>query len=49
MRITVKSTDIVRRDPVARRLAQAQFRRRIVQDRTVYTRKQKHRNAEIDR
>lgn len=43
MKIRIREQDIVRRNPVARALADAQFRVRTVRDRTKYTRKQKHR------
>jgi hypothetical protein len=47
MKIQIKSEDIQRRNPVARELAAAQFRARMVRDRTKYTRKQKHRKGEL--
>lgn len=45
MKIQLKQSDINKRNPVARALADAQFRARVVRDRTKYTRKQKHRKA----
>jgi len=46
MKIQIKHEDIQRRNPIARALADSQFRARTVRDRTKYTRKQKHRKGE---
>jgi hypothetical protein len=46
MKIQLKQTDIVKRNPIARALADSQFRVRTVRDRTKYNRKQKHRKGE---
>lgn len=46
MRIQIKAEDIVRRNPIAAELASGKFRKRIVRDRTKYTRKQKHRKGD---
>ena len=45
MKIQLKQEDITRRNPVARQLADAQFRVRTVRDKTKYTRKQKHKRG----
>jgi hypothetical protein len=46
MKIRIRADDVVRRNPVARELATAQFRVRTVRDRTKYTRKHKHRKED---
>jgi hypothetical protein len=46
MKIRICEHNIVRRNPVARALADTQFRIRTVRDRTKYTRKQKHRKGD---
>lgn len=46
MKIQIKSTDVTKRNPVARALADSQFRVRTTRDKTKYTRKQKHRKGE---
>lgn len=47
MKLEIKQSDLTKRDPVARAMAEggAQFKPRIVRDRTKYTRKNKHRKA----
>ena len=45
MKITIKAEDIKRRNPVAAELrGSGAFRKRVEQDRTKYTRKEKHKN-----
>jgi hypothetical protein len=44
MKIQLKAEDITRRNPVARQLADAQFRVRTVRDKTKYNRKEKHKS-----
>ncbi len=46
MKIQIKQEDIQRRNPIARALADSQFRSRTVRDKTKYSRKQKHRKGE---
>jgi stalled ribosome alternative rescue factor ArfA len=46
MRIKIRAEDIVRRNPVAAELHTGAFRKRVVRDKTKYTRKQKHRKAD---
>lgn len=46
MKIQIKQSDIQKSNPVARALADNQFRARVVRDRTKYTRKQKHRKGD---
>lgn len=46
MKIQIKQEDVQKRNPVARALADSQFRARTVRDRTKYTRKQKHRKGD---
>lgn len=49
MRITIKAEDIKRRNPVAAELrGNAKFRKRVEQDRTKYTRKEKHKKRLTD-
>jgi hypothetical protein len=46
MKITVKQEHIQRRNPVAAELrGSGRFRKRVVRDRTKYTRKQKHKKS----
>lgn len=42
MKIEIKSEAIKVRDPIARALADGQFRKRVIRDKTKYTRKAKH-------
>lgn len=46
MKIQIKAADIQKRNPVARALADGQFRARTTRDRTKYTRKVKHRKGD---
>lgn len=48
MKIRIRAEDVVRRNPVAKSLSDAQFRVRTVRNRTKYTRKQKHRKESCD-
>lgn len=46
MKITIRSEDIKRRNPVAAELrSNSKFRKRVERDRTKYTRKQKHKKS----
>lgn len=45
MRIKIKAEDLTVRNPVAAQLHNGAFRKRVVRDKTKYTRKQKHRKA----
>lgn len=47
MKIQIKQQDLNKRNPVARALADGQFRSRTVRDRTKYNRKQKHRKGDM--
>jgi hypothetical protein len=44
MKLQIKQSDLTQRNPVARSLADAQFRVRTVRDKTKYNRKDKHKN-----
>ncbi len=48
MKIQIKQADLNRRNPVARAMSvdAAQFRARVVRDRTKYSRKAKHKKGE---
>jgi hypothetical protein len=47
MKIQIKSSELTKSNPVARAMAEggAQFKPRVVRDRTKYTRKDKHRKS----
>jgi len=47
MKIQIKQSELIKSNPVARAMAEggAQFKPRVVRDRTKYTRKDKHRKA----
>lgn len=42
MKLQIKQSDLIQRNPVARSLADAQFRVRTVRDKSKYNRKEKH-------
>ena len=46
MKIQIKAEDITVRNPVAEQLHTAKFRKRVVRNRTKYTRKTKHRKGD---
>lgn len=46
MKIVIKQTDVAVRNPVAAELHTAQYRKRVVRDKTKYTRKKKHKGKE---
>jgi hypothetical protein len=46
MKIVIRSKDLKLRNPVAAELHTAALRKRVIKDRTVYSRKQKHRKAQ---
>lgn len=48
MKIQIRASDIVRRDPVARELHTAQFRKRVVTLKNKYNRNAKHKKSAQD-
>ena len=44
MKLYIKQSELAQRNPVARQLADAQFRVRTVRDKTKYNRKEKHKS-----
>ena len=46
MKIHIKAEDIAVRNPIAAELHKSKFRKRVVRDRTKYTRKTKHRKGD---